>query len=283
MSVIKEIHFQSWDDFKYRFLEFLPKEQLSNNPEDPPTLLYRGQSDAEFHLTSSYHRRFSFQNRDQDDPAQVALASFKHHISANGKYEGIHDNDNEIIALGQHYGMETHFLDWTESPYIAAFFAAQSALRKLSELSRKELRATQEQLAIWAINTTHEVWYKLKNENKRKENIPKDKIPIWRPHFQFNRRLYLQKGWFTNLENTEKELDLWAEKQYSKKKGDKKETIFWKFVIPCRDSCIIMQDLARMGINSLSLYLEEEGMAKHALDMAILSKFIDPNSTNKEL
>jgi hypothetical protein len=273
MSVIKEIHFQSWDDFKYRFLEFLPKEQLSNNPEDPPTLLYRGQSDAGFHLTSSYHRRFNFQNQ---APAKVALASFKHHISANGEYAGIHNNDNEIIALGQHYGMETHFLDWTESPYIAAFFAAQSALHKLSELSRKELDATHEQLAIWAINTTNEVWYKPKNEDKSKENIPKDKIPIWRPRFQFNRRLYLQKGWFTNLEKTEKELDLWAEEQYSENEGNK--PIFWKFVIPCRDSCIIMQDLARMGINSLSLYLEEEGMAKHALDMAILSKFIEPHA-----
>lgn len=58
--------------------------------------------------------------------------------SVNWPSENLYD----FIAIAQHYGLPTRFLDWTRRSYVAAYFAASEALK---------YRST-EPLAIWCFN-----------------------------------------------------------------------------------------------------------------------------------
>jgi hypothetical protein len=54
------------------------------------------------------------------------------------------EEDNEFLAYAQHYSLPTRLLDWSRSPYIAAFFAFEGGETRV--LSRDQ------PVAIWAIN-----------------------------------------------------------------------------------------------------------------------------------
>lgn len=53
-----------------------------------------------------------------------------------------------IFAMAQHYGIPTRLLDWSESAYVAAYFAASEAANKLHENPRLNRR----RLRVWALD-----------------------------------------------------------------------------------------------------------------------------------
>jgi len=52
----------------------------------------------------------------------------------------------EIMALSQHHGVPTRLLDWTRRSFVAAYFAASSALENKHQWKEKE------RLAVWALD-----------------------------------------------------------------------------------------------------------------------------------
>jgi len=112
---------QSWSDFK-SFLE-------SSVGENKKNFIYRGQKKP-YSLETSYHR---IGNSRLDVYTKNILPIIKKRITAssNEKYN-LEDEEDflTLMNLSQHHGFPTPFLDWTESPYIALYFAFERITKK---------------------------------------------------------------------------------------------------------------------------------------------------------
>lgn len=128
-SAYKEIRINSWDSFV--------KTLLSS---DYDRWAFRGQADANWPLHSTLARRFNTASIhpqawvEQEDRI-LRIFKRKAHLFLDHMPD---DKDSfRWLALMQHHGAPTRLLDFTWSPYVAAFFALEGAINDA---------------AIWAIN-----------------------------------------------------------------------------------------------------------------------------------
>lgn len=101
----------SWDEFKKYISAYSDKHSL-----------YRGQRDP-WRLRTSFHRReryriSKFLEHDVKQLHQKLSAITPHYFDLT-----IPEQNGAFISLLQHHGYPTPLLDWTYSPYVAAFFA----------------------------------------------------------------------------------------------------------------------------------------------------------------
>ena len=106
----------------FEFMHF--EERVRADSDDGTRWLYRGQARPEWKLETRLLRHcqrlclpFSLEYFFE------LLDAFIDHASDFLGADLVTLNLCQRIALGQHHGIPTPFLDWTESPYVAAFFA----------------------------------------------------------------------------------------------------------------------------------------------------------------
>lgn len=135
---IKEQHFDSWDAFKSTFCEHL----FPNEPFRRGKYLFRGHSDPQWKLQTTFDRMFA--NQPKQTRLQIAeelLEVFKRGLEGQDIPSEVRADESLFHSLGQHYGLPTRLLDWTESP----LFQVDSILKCASSITdyadaRKNLR-----------------------------------------------------------------------------------------------------------------------------------------------
>lgn len=235
MPAIEEFVCSDWRTFKIDVIQELFGEDSFRRG----IFIFRGQASSDWRLEPSFDRIFqTLTNREKVDAMKELLKVFRQESEGMDVPANVWSTETKSLALGQHYGLPTRLLDWSESPYIASFFAFNDAI-VYPDLG--------DYVSVWALNTTAEnVW----NEDSGVQIVDVPSIG--------NIRLRNQYGKFTLLKTPFSCLE-----DYVEHFDDDSRPLF-KFLIHSSAAKDAVSDLDAMGINNTRIYPELVGSALSA-------------------
>lgn len=180
---------ENWDDLT---------SSINSTFVDFPNYIFRGQAQSDWLLESTLSRALKkIKYKHKEELVKEHLERFRLAIRGRRGLNPRELKENELWALGQHFGLHTPLLDWTQSPYVALFFALAN-LKKSATGYR----------TLWGLHSTdtEEI-----NEFHAKKN-PKDskwKVELINPILDENNRLVNQNGLFTKI-NVNSDIEKWV-------------------------------------------------------------------------
>ena len=231
-SISVDIICDSWNGF----LDFFHhKNALKQNN----SYVFRGHASENWKLESTLKRKINDASNIKNIEKNI-LNNFKKHCLGRRGHNPSDLSENEWWALGQHFGLDTPLLDWSDSPYVAAFFAFNSE------------NTETENVVVWLL-------YKAINDEDELKNLKSEHhIEFLRPYLDENARLINQRGLFVRTPNMQCIND-WAKQL----QGD--GTIYLsRILIPRSEKDFALDSLDKMNINDFSLFPDVSGSAKYA-------------------
>jgi hypothetical protein len=241
VTTIQTIEYCSWLELK----RDLFAELFGRGPFLPDRYLFRGMGNADWRLASSFDRRFSYLDRDQRLRLwEKLIDQWRRSCEDTGVPDSVVRDDKKLWALGQHYGLPTRLLDWTRSPYVAAFFAFQDWVQRLPEEFSH--------VALWALHLDNPVW-------SREMGVEIVTSPALE-----NIRLRNQSGRFTLSRTPFATLEEYVQQSAT-------APALTKVVLPATEAVQALPDLDSMGINSYHLFQDLTGLAEMATMRLLLA------------
>lgn len=218
--------------------------------------IFRGQATTSWSLEPTFDRKLGLDYKnDYLEQRKAHLERFKKASRGmRGRNPSPIHSAYEWWALGQHHGLATPLLDWTESPFVAAFFAFASEPPKDSE-------------PVSVVYALHKEAAERKSDFFKQPSI-KNVIPdemnffldFVRPDRDDNPRLIRQQGLFTIAPYKVSLVD-WIRAVSQPGSG---EPLLYKITVPSSERKLALKMLNWMNINYVSLYSDIQGASYHS-------------------
>ncbi len=256
---------ESWSDFtrEVRKNRFWPLTKQDTGSALADITIFRGHSDPEWRLMSQLERKLEIELYDPttgkltrgstrkneglawyDSACKRIIENFSRYAAGRTGFDSAAHED-VIWALGRHFGLITPLLDWTESPYVAAFFAFKEFRQRFEIHTMETLASKHEYVHVWGLR----FW-----EDVEKE----DEFEVIRTSPSAAGRQRAQSGLFTRLRS----LDYLDLRSYLESLG--KAHLLELYEISGKAAVHAIRDLYLMNITGATLFPDLTGAALEA-------------------
>lgn len=207
--------------------------------------MFRGQENSLWRLRTHFHRTgrtnlMRFMN--QDIPALHKNLS---HLTAHVFNLGNPIENGAFFALAQHHGYPTPLLDWTHSPFIAAYFAFND-LTKDQQIDAQNTRIFVFDRKQWS-----------EDFNQLQKLTPA------RPHFSILDALALNNPRMVPQQSLASVTNVDDIESYIRNREQEKQKTYLQVIdLPATSRKEVMQELSLMGITAGSLFPGLDGVCR---------------------
>ena len=250
---MKEIDLKCWEEFEEHIDYLFPVKGHFKEVENRTyfTPFFRGQANASWELESTLDRVFKrdvgieeyFKTIQNVRPAVISITGKEWNIPDNFDDKPFALQGYDFMVYLRHHGFPSPLLDWTRSPFVAAYFAYRSYEDR-----------NDGKVAIFSYAEYIEVGMKL--------GLVKDgtTIDVLGRDVVSHKRHYAQQCQYTTCTNKTNEHPVYTSHKYSIAKGGPGQDELVKYILPTSERGKVLRKLERMNVTAFSLFGSEESL-----------------------